>query len=170
MGQVFRILFYRSIFLLSLFMLSISLAWGQGADQVDKGRKIFIEKRCYTCHTVNAQSDVIEKEIAEFAKARGVEVKEEDDEDEDGDEDEKEKRGGDLSHVGKVRDTKWISEFIQDPKGYFKEEPECAREARKKQRKRFRGAKEDLDALVAYLSSLKYEEQQAKGFKSCLKE
>lgn len=136
--------------------------WSQDTATVDKGREVFVEKRCYTCHTVNADAEAIEKEKAEFAEAKGVELKE--------GEEEKEKRGGDLSNVGKVRDADWIKGLIQNPKEHFKDTPECQREAKKKDRKKFKGTEEELQALVAYLSSLKYEEQQAEGFQSCLKE
>ncbi|HXG30840.1 MAG TPA: c-type cytochrome [Thermodesulfobacteriota bacterium] len=166
MGQVFRAVFYRSLFLLSVLVLSLGVAWGQGTNQVEVGRKVFIEKRCYTCHTVNAEAKVIEKEKEEFAKAKGVEVKPKEEEEEEEDQ----KVGGDLSNVGKVRESKWIQEFVQNPKDYFKEDPECAKKAKKKYRKRFKGTEEELSALVAYLSSLKYEKQQEKDFKSCLKE
>lgn len=148
--------------LLTTLLLSGIAVWGQDAGTAEKGREVFVEKRCYTCHTINAEAEAIEKEKMEFAKEKGVEVKE-------GDEEE-EKRGGDLSHVGKVRDVNWIKELVQDPKDQFKDTSECSREAKKKYRKRFKGTDEELETLVTYLSSLKYEEQQAKGFQSCLKE
>jgi cbb3-type cytochrome oxidase cytochrome c subunit len=145
----------------------VSLSWGQDAKLIDSGRKIFIEKRCYTCHTINAEAKLIEKEKEEFAKAKGVEVKPKEEGEE---EEEDQKTGGDLSDVGKLRDTKWIQEFVQNPKDYFKDDPACAKKAKKKYRKRFKGTNEELSAVVAYLSSLKHEKKQEKDFKSCLKE
>ncbi len=167
MGQVLCTILYRPVLILSVFVISASLSWAQDKSQVDAGRKIFIEKRCYTCHTVNAEAKLIEKEKEEFAKAKGVEVKPKE-EDEDGEEDQK--TGGDLSGVGKMRNAEWIQKFVQNPKDYFQDSPECAKKAKKKYRKRFKGTEQELTSLVTYLSSLKYEEQQDKDFKSCLKE
>jgi cbb3-type cytochrome oxidase cytochrome c subunit len=135
---------------------------------LDTGRKIFIEKRCYTCHTINAEAKLIEKEKEEFAKAKGVEVKSKEEGEEE--EEEKEKVGGDLSNIGKERDSKWLQDFLKDPKTYFKDEPDCTKKAKKKYRKRFKGSNEELEALISYLSSLKFPEQQEKDFKSCLKD
>ena len=167
MGQVFSAFFYRSILILSAFVFLAGISRAQDTNQVDAGRKLFIEKRCYTCHRVNAEAKLIEKEKEEFARAKGVEVKPKEEGEE---EEEDQKTGGDLSHVGKLRDTKWIQEFVQNPKDYFKDDSECAKKAKKKYRKRFKGTSEELSAVVAYLSSLKYEKEQEKNFKSCLKE
>ena len=153
------------LFLLISLLASALIVWSQGNEAEQTGRKIFVESRCYTCHTINAQSQQIEKEKEEFAKAKGVEVKEDEEDDE-----EEGKKGGDLSNVGAQRDSKWIKDFSKDPKAYFKDDTECQRLAKKKYRKRFKGSEADLDILVAYLSSLKYEEQQEAGFKSCLKD
>lgn len=165
MGQVFIRMgkVASTLLLLTVLLFSGLAVWSQDTATVEEGRGIFVEKRCYTCHTVNADAEAIEKEKVEFAKAKGVAVKE-------GDEEEEEKRGGDLSHVGKVRDVNWIKELVQNPKDQFKDTSECSREAKKKYRKRFKGTDEELEALVTYLSSLKYEEQQAKDFETCLKE
>ncbi len=160
MGQVFK-----TLFILISMLFSVNLSWGQDSDTEEKGIKIFVEHRCYTCHTIKAQSQEIEKEKEEFAKAKGVEVKEDEEEDE-----EEGKKGGDLSNVGAQRDSKWIKDFSKDPKAYFKDDTECQRLAKKKYRKRFKGSEADLDILVAYVSSLKYGEQQEAGFKSCLKD
>lgn len=160
MGQVFK-----TFFILIFLLFSVNLVWGQDSDSAKMGRKIFVESRCYTCHTIKAQSQEIEKEKEEFAKAKGVEVKEDEEEDK-----EEGKKGGDLSNVGAQRDTQWIKDFSKDPKAYFKDETECQRLAKKKYRKRFKGSEADLEILVTYLSSLKYGEQQEEGFKSCLKE
>lgn len=166
MRQVFRPLLYRSFFLLSVLVLSVSIAWGQDAGLVEKAHKIFVEKRCYTCHTINAEAEAIEKEKVEFAKTKGVEKKEEDDEDED----EKKKIGGDLSHVGKIKDAESIKALLQNPRGHFKDTLECKRRERSKYKRRFRGTDEELEVIVSYLSGLKYEEQQAPGFETCLKD
>ena len=168
MGQILCAVFYRPVLILGVFVFSATMGWGQEVNQVDAGRKIFIEKRCYTCHTVNAEANLIEKEKEEFAKAKGVEVIPKEEDEEEGEE--KEKAGGDLSDVGKVRDAEWIQKFVQNPKDYFKDDPECAKKAKKKYRKRFKGTDQELTSLVAYLSSLKYDGQQDKDFKSCLKE
>ncbi|HEX3034819.1 MAG TPA: c-type cytochrome [Thermodesulfobacteriota bacterium] len=166
MRQVFRPIFYRSLFLVTVLVLSVSIARGQDTGLVEKAHKIFVEKRCYTCHTINAEAEAIEKEKVEFAKTKGVEVKEDDDEDED----EKKKIGGDLSHVGKIKDAESIKTFLQNPRGNFKDTAECRRKERSKYKKRFRGTDEELETIVSYLSGLKYEEQQAPGFETCLKE
>lgn len=132
-------------------------------ESAEAGRAIFVESRCYTCHTIKSESDAIEKAKEAFAKAKGVELK--DDDDEDGDD---EKKGGDLSDVGNERDSKWLSEFVTNPKDYFKSEADCKKVAKKKYRKRFKGTEEELNTLVSYLSSLKYGKQEEKS-ESCLK-
>ncbi len=134
------------------------------ASAADPGLKVFIQKRCYTCHAVNSRSAEVEKEKAAFIKEAGVEPEAE------GEEGEKETRGGDLSDVGKKRDAAWLQEFTKSPKGHFKDDADCQREAKKKDRKKFKGTPEELDALMAFLLSLKQEAKQAPGFTSCLKE
>jgi cbb3-type cytochrome oxidase cytochrome c subunit len=127
----------------------------------DPGIKVFIEKRCYTCHAVAARAADVEKQKAAFMKEMGAEP---------GDEGDKETRGGDLSDVGKKRDAAWLQAFLKDPKPHFKADADCQREAKKKDRKKFKGTPEDLTALTTFLSSLKQEAKQAPGFTSCLKE
>ncbi|GBD38095.1 hypothetical protein HRbin37_00340 [bacterium HR37] len=160
MGQILWV-----VFLLVTILVSGGKVFGQDADLITKGRKVFIEKRCYTCHTVNAEAKEIEREKEEFARAKGIEIKAGEEEEE-----EDQKSGGDLSDIGKTRDAKWLMVFLKDPRKYFKDEPECARKAKKKYRKRFKGTNEEFEALIAYLTSLKYEKEQDKDFKSCLKE
>jgi cbb3-type cytochrome oxidase cytochrome c subunit len=79
------------------------------------------------------------------------------------------KKGGDLSHVGSEKDAKWIREFVQKPKDYFKDTADCQRLGKKKQRKRFKGTDKELEVLVGYLAGLKYAQQGEKK-QSCLKE
>lgn len=137
---------------------------GHDAVAADPGVKVFIEKRCYTCHTINAKSAEVEKEKAAFIKESGAEAEEE------GEGDDKETRGGDLSDVGKKRDAAWLTDFLKSPKGQFKDDADCQREAKKKDRKKFKGTPEELNSLMALLQSLKQEAKQVPGFKSCLKE
>ena len=127
------------------------------------GRKIFVESRCYSCHTIKSEAAKIEKEKEAFAKSKGVELKEDDD---DGDD---EKKGGDLSDVGNERDSEWLSKFVVKPKEYFKSETDCKKIAKKKYRKRFKGSEEELNILVTYLMSLKYK-KQGEVSDSCLKD
>lgn len=165
MGQISRYIFTvatLTAFLLSV-TLSVTLVRTANAAHVDEGRTIFVENRCYKCHTVQSEASAIENEKAKFAESMGVEAKADDDEDDD-------KTGGDLSHVGKIRDSAFLKKFVQDPRDYFKDSFDCQRTAKKKYRKRFKGSDEELEALVAYISSLKYENQQAADFESCLKE
>src|SRR5579885_2590229 len=112
MGQV-----CATIFILTALLISGGVASGQDAKVVENGRKIFVEKRCYMCHTINGDATALEKEK------------------EDEEEEEKEKIRGDLSNVGKARDEKWLKEFLRDPRSYFKDTPECAKNAKKKYRK-----------------------------------
>lgn len=154
MGQIFK-----SVFILTFLVIYSGLSLAN-----DQGRKIFVESRCYTCHTIKAEATQIEKEKEAFAKAKGVELK-----DEDNNEGDDEKKGGDLSDVGKNRDSEWLTEFVQKPKDYFKDDSRCKKIAKKKHRKRFKGAEEDLNTLVSYLSSLKYK-KQGELPESCLKE
>lgn len=129
----------------------------------DAGVKVFIEKRCYTCHTVSARAAEVEKQKAAFIKQMGAEP------DEEGAGD-KETRGGDLSDVGKKRDAAWLQEFLKNPKPRFKDDADCQKEAKKKDRKKFKGTPEEFSALTSFLGSLKAEAKQAAGFTSCLKE
>ena len=55
------------------------------------------------------------------------------------------KKGGDLSDVGSKRDAEWLTKYMRDPKSVI---PEAKMPA-------FRGTDEELNALVAYLMSLK---------------
>jgi cbb3-type cytochrome oxidase cytochrome c subunit len=129
----------------------------------DPGVKVFIEKRCYTCHTVSARAADVDKQKAAFIKQMGAEP------DEEGEGD-KETRGGDLSDVGKKRDAAWLQDFLKNPKPRFKDDADCQKEAKKKDRKKFKGTPEEFTALMSFLSSLKSEAKQAPGFNSCLKE
>lgn len=54
-------------------------------------------------------------------------------------------RGPDLSTVGAQRDAQWLKAFMKDPKGV---NPKAKMMA-------FKGTEEELEALVAYLGSLK---------------
>lgn len=155
MGQLSRYFFTIATFLL--------LASQGLAQDINNGRTVFVENRCYKCHTVQSEASQIEKEIAKFAESMGVEAKANDDDEED-------KTGGDLSHVGKIRDKAFLKKFVQDPRDHFKDSFDCQRTAKKKYRKRFKGSDAELKSLVAYLSSLKYENQNPADFESCLKE
>ncbi|MEM4409515.1 MAG: c-type cytochrome [Candidatus Caldarchaeum sp.] len=148
-----------------ILILTLTVAALKEARAEDAGLKVFVEKRCYTCHTINAQADALEREKQAFFASKGVEASKGE-----GEEEEKEKRGGDLSDVGTKRSAEWLSVFLENPKDYFKDDPQCQREAKKKQRKRFKGTPEESKALVSYMTSLKFEPKQAEGFKSCLKE
>lgn len=55
------------------------------------------------------------------------------------------KAGGDLSHVGAKRDAQWLETFMKNPKAV---KPDIAMPA-------FKGNAEELNALVAYMLSLK---------------
>jgi cytochrome c2 len=55
------------------------------------------------------------------------------------------KKGGDLSDVGDKRDAEWLTKYMKDPKSLL---PEAKMPA-------FKGSDEELQNLVAYLTSLK---------------
>lgn len=55
------------------------------------------------------------------------------------------KTGGDLSDVGARREASWLKQFMKDPKAM---DPKAAKMLP------FRGSDEELEALVAYLTSL----------------
>jgi cbb3-type cytochrome oxidase cytochrome c subunit len=150
--------------LLTIFFIYPTLLRSEDTAAKQAGRKIFVESRCYTCHTIKAEAAQIEKEKEAFAKAKGVELK--DGDEEEGDD---EKKGGDLSDAGNERDSQWLAKFVTKPKEYFKAEANCKKIAKKKNRKRFKGSDEELQTLVSYLSSLKYG-KQAEDAESCLKE
>jgi len=149
--------------LLSVVMIILySTAFAQDNEASENGRKMFIEKRCYTCHTINAEADAIQKEKEAFAKSKGVELK--------SDEEDDEGIAPDLSDIGTKRDAELITAFVKNPKKYFKDTPVCKSNAKKKYRKRFKGSPEELDVLVIYLSSLNYDSYTKEDFDSCLKE
>ena len=149
---------YRYVYLLVLVVATLTVAQVQSTAAAD-GPTIFVESRCYTCHTIKAQSAEIEAAKVAFAESKGVELKEEDKE---------EAKGGDLSNVGNMRDKKWITDFLKDPKPFFKDSATCKKEAKKKFRKRFKGSDADFEVLVTYIASLKYGDMQEAGFESCL--
>jgi cbb3-type cytochrome oxidase cytochrome c subunit len=138
-------------------------AYAQDGSVQQKGITIFVEKRCYTCHTVKAESAQVEAAKEAFAKSKGVELKE-------SEEDKDESKGGDLSNVGADRDAKWLTDFIKNPKDYFKDTPDCKKLAKKKDRKKFKGTDAEFQDLLAWLETLKYGNMQEAGFESCLKE
>lgn len=145
-----------------VMIILYGMAFAQDNDDAGSGRKMFIEKRCYTCHTINADSDAIQKEKVAFAKSKGVELK--------SDEEDDEGIAPDLSDIGTKRDAESITAFLKNPKKSFKDTPVCKSNAKKKYRKRFKGSPEELDILVIYLSNLNYDSYREEDFVSCLKE
>jgi len=148
---------YRYVYVLVLLVSSLTIANAQSSAA--DGPTIFVESRCYTCHTIKGQADEIEAAKIAFAESKGVEIKESDKED---------AKGGDLSNVGNLRDKQWITDFLKDPKPFFKDSASCKKQAKKKYRKRFKGSDADFEVLVTYMSSLKYGNMQEEGFESCL--
>jgi len=63
-----------------------------------------------------------------------------------------------------------FQEFLKNPKPHFKDDADCQKEAKQKDRKKFKGTPEEFTALTKFLGTLKSEAKQAPGFKSCLKE
>jgi len=150
--------------LVFLFLLTAAgYAHAQESNVEQKGIAIFVEKRCYTCHTVKAEAAQIDAAKAAFAKSKGVELKEEEDEKEGA-------KGGDLSNIGADKDAKWLTDFIKNPKDYFKDTPECKKLAKQKERKKFKGTDAEFQDLIAWLETLKFGNQQEPGFKQCLKQ
>lgn len=147
----------------AILIISVSMASAQDEAAKENGRKLFIEKRCYSCHTINAEADAIQQEKEAFAKSKGVELKEDDEEKEEG-------IAPDLSDIGTKVDAEFLTAFLKNPKKYFKDTPVCQSNAKKKYRKRFKGSDEELQVLVVYLSGLKYDSYTKEDFISCLKE
>jgi cytochrome c2 len=150
---------YKYVYILVLLVLLSTGAYAQDAS-VD-GPTVFVESRCYTCHTIKAQSAEIEAAKVAFAESKGVELKEDDDEKD-------ESKGGDLSDVGNERDQKWLFDYVKNPKKFFKSESKCKKLAKKKYRKRFKGSDEHYEVLITYLTTLKYGDMRAADFESCL--
>jgi len=153
---------FRNVYVLALLLAIPGAAFAQGGSVQEKGIGIFVEKRCYTCHTVKAESAQVDAAKAAFAAAKGVELKESDDD--------KDAKGGDLSNVGAEEDAAWLGTFLKDPKGYFLDTPECKKLAKQKDRKKFKGTDAELNDLTAWLVTLKYGDMQDPGFENCLKE
>ena len=156
MGQVFK-----TVLILIFWLFSVNFVAGQDSDTAAKGRQVFVQKRCYTCHTINAEADAIQKEKEALAKEKGIEMTSKDEE---------ERIGVDLSDIGKKRDKESLSTYLKDPRSYFKDTPECQKNAKKKYRKRFKGTQEEFEVLIVYLTNLKYESHEEADFVSCLKE
>jgi cytochrome c2 len=153
--------FYRYAYALVLIFTVSALAHAQDNSVQQKGIELFVEHRCYTCHQIKAEQDAILKAKEAFAKSKGIEFKPEEEKGEKG-------IAPDLSDVGKRWDTESLKPFLKDPRPYFKDTPECQSNARKFYRKRFKGSEADLDALIAFLTSLK-DGSYNKDFVSCLK-
>jgi len=153
---------YRYVYVLAFLFVISAASYAQGADVQKQGQEIFVESRCYTCHTIKAQSAEIEAAKAAFAESKGVELKEDDDDEKD------ESKGGDLSDVGNERDQKWLSDFAKNPKKFFNSDAKCKKLAKKKYRKRFKGSDEQYEVLITYLTTLKYGDMKEAGFESCL--
>ena len=151
------------VYVLALLLMIPAAAYAQDGSVQQKGIAIFVEKRCYTCHTVKAEAAQVEAAKEAFAKSKGVELKE-------SEEDKDESKGGDLSNVGADRDAKWLTDFIKNPKDYFKDTPDCKKLAKKKDRKKFKGTDAEFQVLLAWLETLKYGNMQEDRFESCLKE
>lgn len=149
---------HRYVYVLVLLAALSIGAYAQ--DSSSDGPTIFVEHRCYTCHTIKAQEAEIEAAKEAFAKSKGVELKEK--------EEKEEAKGGDLSNVGAIRTKEWLTKFLKDPRDYFKDTKECQKEAKKKYRKRFKGSDEQFEVLVTYLTTMKYGDMQEEGFESCL--
>ena len=154
---------HKYVYVLALLFLLTVVGYAEESSVQQKGIEIFVEKRCYTCHTVKAEAAQIDEAKVAFAKSKGVEVKEDAEEKE-------ESKGGDLSNVGADRDGKWLTEFLKNPKDYFKDTPVCKKLAKKKERKKFKGTDAEFQDLLAWLETLKFGDQQEPGFEQCLKE
>lgn len=153
---------FRNVYILALLLAIPGAAIAQDGSVQEKGIAVFVEKRCYTCHTVKAEAAQVDAAKAAFAQSKGVELKESD-----GD---KEAKGGDLSNIGAEKDTVWLTAFLKDPKDYFLDTPECKKLAKQKDRKKFKGTDAELNDLTAWLVTLKYGDMQEPGFENCLKE
>ncbi|HVY55257.1 MAG TPA: c-type cytochrome [Thermodesulfobacteriota bacterium] len=154
---------HKYVYVLVFLLMLTAAGFAQDSSVEQKGIAVFVEKRCYTCHTVKAEAAKIDEAKAAFAKSKGVEVKESGEEKE-------EAKGGDLSNIGADKDTKWLSEFLKNPKDYFKDTAECKKLAKKKERKKFKGTDAEFQDLIAWLGTLKFGNQQEPGFEQCLKE
>ena len=151
------------VYVLALLLVIPASAYAQEGSVQEKGIAVFVEKRCYTCHTVKAESAQIEAAKEAFAKSKGVELKE-------SAEDKDESKGGDLSNIGADRTQEWLTKFLKNPKDYFKDTPDCKKLAKKKERKKFKGTDAEFQDLVAWIETLKSGNKQESDFKSCLKE
>ena len=154
---------HKYVYVLAFLLMLTATGFTQESSVEQKGIAVFVEKRCYTCHTVKAEAAQIDAAKAAFAKSKGVEVKEDAEEKE-------ESKGGDLSNVGADRDAKWLTDFIKNPKEFFKDTPDCKKLAKKKDRKKFKGTDAEFQDLLAWLETLKFGNQQEPGFEQCLKD
>ena len=103
------------VYVLALLLMIPAAAYAQDGSVQQKGIAIFVEKRCYTCHTVKAESAQIEAAKEAFAKTKGVESKETAEEKE-------EPKGGDLSNIGADRTQNGLL-ISEKPEGLFQGHP-----------------------------------------------
>lgn len=120
-------------------LLGVALFWA-GAQTADKekappGQEVFLQYKCNSCHSVEAQK---------------IAVKKSEDEEDEADEDETEPP--DLSGVGLEHDAAWMT-------GYLSKKEKLND---KLHRKKFRGKAPELKDLTAWLSTLKTAPKDAK--------
>src|SRR5262249_53887447 len=92
------------------------------------GKSIFLENRCNSCHTIQAQA-ITRKKV----------------EGEDEDKEKDKKKPPDLSSVGLERKAPWMQKFLMKQETIDGEH----------HRKKFKGSEQDLQTLTAWLETLK---------------
>jgi cbb3-type cytochrome oxidase cytochrome c subunit len=98
----------------------------EDAKREPEGKKIFLQYKCYSCHSIKNEG-IEHKKVAGEEEVTGS------------------KKPPDLSDVGKKQDAAWISKFL------LKQETLDGEHHKKK----FRGKDSELKALSSWLESLK---------------
>lgn len=132
----------RAFVILSAVALAMAMSGtARAADEEPAGKKLFIDNKCNSCHTIESQG--VEKRSsadAEEAKdGKDAEAKEETSA--------KKKKVPDLGGVGIERKADWITKYLQKTETIDG----------KKHMKKFRGTDEELATLAAWLETLKDE-------------
>ena len=107
-------------------LVMVMAAAAQDKPAAKDGKTLFLDNKCNTCHTIQAQS-IVKK------KAESTDAKEE----------KSDKKSPDLSSVGLERKAAWMSKYLMKTEAIKGE----------KHSRKFRGTAADLSTLTAWLET-----------------
>jgi hypothetical protein len=115
--------------------IAMSSATGQGPAPAADGKGLFLQYKCNSCHTIEAQQVVKKEDKSEESDSKSK------------------KKPPDLSGVGKKHTGEWITKYLNKLESIEKE----------KHPKKFRGTEAELKTLSTWLSTLKTDKKGAKS-------